>query len=68
MILSECPSQFADAQHSNCTTHANVQGFDVAKKALLEFLDTFKTEVDPSDREVSGNEVKVAMHNIDSTG
>lgn len=45
-----------------------MQGFDVAKKALLEFLDTFKTEVDPSDREVSGNEVKVAMHNIDSTG
>jgi hypothetical protein len=28
------------------------QGFDIAKKALLEFLDGFKTPVDPSDREV----------------
>jgi hypothetical protein len=28
------------------------QGFDIAKKALLEFLDNFKTPVDPSDREV----------------
>jgi hypothetical protein len=33
---------------------ASVQGFDVAKKALLEFLDKFKTEVDPADREVRG--------------
>jgi hypothetical protein len=32
--------------------HLSVQGFDVAKKALLEFLDKFKTEVDPADREV----------------
>lgn len=31
---------------------ASAQGFDVAKKALLEFLDKFKTEVDPADREV----------------
>ncbi|KAI8467425.1 MAG: chaperonin complex component [Monoraphidium minutum] len=29
-----------------------VEGFDVAKKALLEFLDNFKETVDPSDREV----------------
>lgn len=27
------------------------QGFDIAKKALLEFLDKFKEAVDPSDRE-----------------
>jgi hypothetical protein len=31
------------------------QGFDVAKKALLEFLDKFKTDVDPADREVSSS-------------
>lgn len=29
-----------------------VEGFDVAKQALLEFLDTFKTAVDPADREL----------------
>jgi hypothetical protein len=33
-------------------TRTRSQGFDVAKKALLEFLDTFKTPADPSDREV----------------
>jgi hypothetical protein len=32
------------------------QGFDVAKKALLEFLDKFKTDVDPADREVCGQQ------------
>jgi hypothetical protein len=32
-----------------------LQGFDIAKKALLEFLDSFKTPVDPSDREVSSS-------------
>jgi len=30
------------------------KGFDVAKKALLEFLDSFKTAVDAGDREVCG--------------
>ncbi|WIA10047.1 hypothetical protein OEZ86_000213 [Tetradesmus obliquus] len=29
-----------------------VEGFDIAKKALLEFLDDFKTPVDASDREM----------------
>jgi len=29
-----------------------VEGFDVGKKALLEFLDTFKETVDPKDREL----------------
>jgi hypothetical protein len=29
-----------------------LQGFDVAKRALLEFLDGFKEQVDPNDREM----------------
>lgn len=31
----------------------HLQGFDVAKQALLDFLDAFKTTADPADREVS---------------
>lgn len=37
------------------------QGFDVAKKALLEFLDKFKTDVDPADREVCGQQQALYM-------
>jgi hypothetical protein len=37
-------------------SHTRTQGFDVAKKALLEFLDKFKTDVDPADREVRGGQ------------
>lgn len=43
------------AQHAGrhvSTPASHAQGFDVAKKALLEFLDKFKTDVDPADREV----------------
>jgi hypothetical protein len=29
-----------------------VQGYDLARKAALEFLETFKQSVDPGDREV----------------
>lgn len=46
MVRCLCPS-YADA-----VTAVMTQGFDVAKQALLEFLDTFKTTVDPADREV----------------
>lgn len=43
-----CPPATATVTaRSSCS-----QGFDIAKKALLEFLDTFKTTVDPTDREV----------------
>lgn len=37
------------------------QGFDVAKKALLEFLDGFKTPVDVTDREVRGGRSRGAL-------
>lgn len=51
------------ANRAWCAFGVAPQGFDVAKKALLEFLDKFKTEVDPADREVSSSWV-VAGHHI----
>lgn len=44
MLLSAC------TQRSACLRAA--QGYDLARKAALEFLETFKQSVDPGDREV----------------
>lgn len=46
------PSGLPNMLAGTCLCASHAQGFDVAKKALLEFLDKFKTDVDPADREV----------------
>lgn len=35
-----------------CLIQYSLQGFETAKKATLQFLETFKTKIDTTDREV----------------
>lgn len=47
-IMKQSERYLAEGSHPRVL----VEGFEVAKKAVLEFLETFKTVVDPEDREI----------------
>lgn len=48
------------------------QGFDIAKKAVLEYLDNFAEPADPSDREllrcVARTSLRTKLHQVGGSG